>query len=767
MGQFGIGQPVRRLEDQRFLTGTGRYADDVVKDGLVFAAFVRSPVAHARVVAVASNAARSAPGVIKIYTGADWTGRGFGPIPIRTQLTNVDGSELVVPDRWPLATEKVRHVGDPVAMVIATSRHAAEDAAELIDVTYEDLDVAATVEAAAADGAPRIHDDRPGNIVMDWQCGDATKAATGLADAAHVITCDLINNRVIPNSMEPRGVVASPGEDGGYELTGSIQNVFVYRDLITQTLNWDKADLRVFADDIGGGFGCKNQVQPEHFMVVLAASDLNLPVKWICGRSQGFLSDAHARALTTRVKLGLDADYRFTGLQIATRADIGAYCSTNGPMIPTTPTAAVLGGAYYIQNIYMRVTGYYTNTVPTDAYRGAGRPEATYLLERTIDKAARELGIDPMEIRARNLIPREAIPYTTALGRTFDSGDFPKVLDLCMAQSDRAGFAARQQASLANGYLRGWGMAFYLESTLGVPTEFASVTLQKDGAIEMRVGTQNAGMGHETSFSQLISEVLDVPLDKITYRHADTAGTPQGGGHGGSRSIQIGGSAVYLSANKVLDRLKALAGDLLEAAVEDVDYRDGAFRIVGTDQSVSFEAVLQSAPDAIAESHIYERENNTFPNGCHAIEVEVDPQTGSVSVEKVTVVDDFGTIVNPMIVHGQIMGGIAQGIGQALLEHTLYDAESGQLLSGSFMDYTMPRADNFPPFDITFFEDEPAKTNPMGVKGCGEAGTIGAMPAVVNAVVDALAGYGVTHLDMPLLEETIFAVTGGERPATR
>ena len=757
MGRFGIGQPVRRVEDQRFLTGQGRYGDDIRLENPCHVAFVRSPHACAEVIDIDTSTARVMPDVVAVYTGADLAGAGVAPIGIRSQLTNIDGTDLAPPPRYVLARGRVRHVGDPVAAIVAETRAAAVAAAEAVVVDYrEDVPVVAVADAAAH-GASLVHDERPGNVVFDWQIGDGEAAEAEFSKASHRVTCDLINNRIVPNSMEPRIAVAIP-DDGGVTLTGSIQNVFVYRDLVSAALGWDRERVRVYADDIGGGFGCKNQVQPEHILSVYAADDLGRPVKWVASRSEAFVTDAHARGLETRVELALDEDYRFTALGVRTRADIGAYCSTNGPLIPCMATAAVLGGAYDLQSVHMHVTGYFTHTPPTDAYRGAGRPEATYLLERTIDKAAAELDLDPVELRRRNLVRPDQIPYETALGKTLDCGDFPAVLEEGIATADRPGYAARKRDSEAKGLLRGLGIGAYMESTLGVPSEFARVGIAKDGAAEIVVGTQNAGMGHETSFRQLVAEILDIPLEAISYKHADTGAMPQGGGHGGSRSIQIGGSAVHFAAGKVLERLKHHAGDLLEADALDIEYGDCLFRVTGTDSTATLEMVLQAMPEDVREAHIYKRENFSFPNGVHVCEVELDPETGRIAIDRYTVCDDFGRIINPMIVLGQVMGGIAQGLGQAVLEHTAFDAQSGQMLSGSLMDYALPRADSFPEPRISFFEDAPAISNPLGVKGCGEAGTIASLPAVVNAVVDALHPYGVTHVDMPLLPEKLWRI---------
>jgi carbon-monoxide dehydrogenase large subunit len=758
MGRFGVGQAVRRVEDLRFLTGQGQYAPNRRFAGELHGAFVRSPHAFAEIVAVDTRAAQAMPGVQQVYSGADWLARGFKPLASRSKLQNVDGSPLVAPPRFPLAHETVRHVGEPVVLVVARSRQQAIDACEAVVVDYRERQPVVDVAAAGAVGAPLVHNQNPGNVAFDWQVGDADKAAVSLAGAHHVVTCDLVNNRVVPTSMETRSAIAGPaGPDGeGYWFTGSIQNVFAYRALLADCLGLEVRHLRVYALDIGGGFGCKNQVQPEHAAILMAARDLGCPVRWTASRSEAFVADAHARGLTTTVELGLTDEFDFTALRVRTAADLGAYCSTNGPLIPTAATAAVLGGAYRLADVYMRVQGRFTNTPPTDAYRGAGRPEATYLLERTIDKAAAQLGVDPAELRRRNLVAPGEMPYITYLGRKLDCGNFPAVLDAGLKQADWSTREERREVAKSSGRLFGIGIGFYMESTLGVADEFANVSVTRDGLARITVGTQNAGMGHETSFRQLVSEVLDLPPDAISYIHADTGAMPQGGGHGGSRSMQIGGSAVHLAARQVLDKLKVQAGDLLEADFVDIEFSDGEFRVVGTDRMIPLARVLRALPADLSEDHIYQRENFTFPNGCHVCEVEVDPDTGHVDIMAYCVCDDFGRIVNPMIVRGQVLGGIAQGLGQAMLEHTVFDPDSGQILSASLMDYALPRADTFPLAKMQFYQEEPAISNPLGVKGCGEAGTIGALPAFVNAVVDALAPHGVTHLDMPLRPETVW-----------
>jgi carbon-monoxide dehydrogenase large subunit len=765
--RFGLGQPVRRLEDARFITGTGTYVDDRREPGMLHAGFLRSPLAHAEIRSVDATAARTAPGVVAVYTGEDWAKSGCKGIPLRPSIKQPDGSEPLAPLRPGLAVGRVRHVGECVAMVVAETLDAARDALDLITVDYDPLPAVTSAIAAAQSGAPLLFDEVPDNLSFRWEVGDAAKAKAALAGAARVVELELVNNRLVANPMEPRGVVAwfDPGRDR-FEFEGSIQNPFTFRALLADLFGWKPERLHARALDVGGGFGIKNQVQPEHAMVLFAVDRLRRPVKWFNDRSQSFQSDAHARDLFTKVRLGIDKDGRFVGLEVDTVANLGAYMSTNGALIPTMPTAAVLGGAYEIPAIFMGVRAFYTNTVPVDAYRGAGRPEATYLLERTVDVAARELGIAPAELRRRNLIRDDHLPYKTPLGRTIDCGAFTTVLDKALGLADAAGFARRAAAAKARGRRRGLGIAYYLEATLGPPSDTARIEFAADGTATISVGTQSNGQGHETSFAQLAAAEFGIAPDRIRFRQADTDATPEGGGHGGSRSLHLGGTAVSLAAKKVVEKGKTIAAHLLEAAAADIEYAPGTYRIAGTDRTLGFDEVVRAAFDparlppgsepGLGDQARYEREAFNYPNGAHVCEVELNPRTGVARVERYTVVDDFGRVINPLIVRGQVVGGVVQGVGQALYEEAVYDAETGQLLAASFNDYCLPRADNLPPIEVALFEEAPTKTNPLGVKGCGEAGATGSPPAVVNAVLDALAEWGVRHLDMPLTPEKIW-----------
>ncbi|MGB0843171.1 MAG: xanthine dehydrogenase family protein molybdopterin-binding subunit [Alphaproteobacteria bacterium] len=757
--KFGVGQSVRRVEDQRLLTGNGKFSDDLSKEHQLHAVFVRSPHAHALIKSVDITEAIQSNGVVRVYTGADLLAANVQPIGIRTELTNIDGTPLFVVPRQVLEPNVVRHVGDCVAAVIAHTPEQAMFAAEQINVEYEILEAVCSPKKALDANAPPLHQSRPDNLCFDWQAGDKQKARTALGNAHHRFSFDIKNNRVVPNPMEPRSVIVWPETDGTFTLCGSIQSVFTFQDLISRALNWDKNKLRCYCEDMGGGFGAKNQVQPEHILVTYAAADLNAPVKWTANRSEAFLSDIHARAILSNVSIGINDDLEITGVIVDSIADIGAYCSTNGPLIPTIATAVVFGGAYDIQSLYMHVRGAYTNTVPTDAYRGAGRPEVTFMLERAIELTAAKLNVNSNDIRRRNLIPTAKIPYKNAMGMNIDAGNFAGLFERMLAAENQGEIEQRKTKSLEQGHYRGVGYAFYMEATLGPPSEYAKLVLTKDGHLELNVGSQNAGMGHETALKQLIHQQTGVGLERISYRHADTDATPIGGGHGGSRTMVVAGTAVWQTTKLLVDKIKDVAADELEVSPSDLEFSEGSVCVMGTDMKLTLEqvakAVSQSSADILSADFTYNRENNTFPYGFHICEVEVDPDTGQIQIERYQVLDDFGTIINPMITKGQIMGGVAQGLGQALMENVEYDTE-GQLLSASFMDYSMPRSGDIPNMDISFFEDVPSPSNPLGVKGCGEAGAIGATPAVTNAVMDALKPLGIEHLDIPLTPHKVW-----------
>ena len=765
--RFGIGQPVRRVEDQRFLTGQGRYLDDFSFEGQLHARVLRSPHAHAEIRGLDTATAAAVPGVLAVLTGDDVAADGLGDIPAGATVTGRDGKPNHVPPRPALAQGKVRFVGEPVALVVAESLQAARDAVELIAVDYADLPPVVATERALDLDAPQVHEGAPGNLCMDWEKGDKAATDAAFAEAAQVTTLDLVNNRVVVNPIEPRGCIGLWDPEGaGYTLYNAGQAVHgISRMVATGVLKTTPDKLRVISPDVGGGFGTKNFVYPEMALVLWAARRLGRPVKWIAERTEGFVSDTQGRDHVMRAELALAADGRFLALRIASTANLGAYVSTFGAMIPTNPVAVVLGGVYDIPAIHYRVKGVFTNTVPVDAYRGAGRPEAAYAMERLVELAALELGVDPLELRRRNFIKPEAMPYTTGVGSVLDCGEFERILDRLLETSDHAGFAARRRDSEGRGRLRGRGFACYFEATLGQPSEKTEVRFEEGGGVTVLAGTMSNGQGHETTYAQILHQQLGLDFDSIRFLQGDTGEIAVGGGHGGSRSMQLGGSALLAAAEIIEEKAKRLAGHLLEAAPADIELAEGSCRVVGTDLKIGLPELARIARDparlpegmepGLDAVGGYEREANTFPNGAHVAEVEVDPETGAVRLAAYHVVDDFGTLLNPMITAGQVHGGVAQGVGQALLERTVFDRESGQLLSGSFMDYCLPRADDLPDIDVAF-EPVPTETNPLGVKGCGEAGCIGALPAVMNAVVAALQPYGLRHLDMPATPERVW-----------
>jgi carbon-monoxide dehydrogenase large subunit len=757
MGEFGIGQPMRRKEDERFLLGRGNYVDDLPAEGHLVGFVVRSHAAHAEIRRLKVEAARRAPGVHAVLTGEDYRAAGLGPLPCMSDI----GAEIIRPERYPLQSERVRHVGDPVAFIVADSLALARDAADLVEIDYEPLaPVIEAVDALDAD-APEIWPEAPHNQAFQFRAGDAGAVAEAFSRAAHVIDLELVNNRVVVAAMEPRGAIAEyePDEDR-LTLRFSGQAIHGLRtQLASRVLRIPEEKLRLIAPDVGGGFGMKNFLYPEYALLLFVARELRRPVRWVAERSEDFVSDTQARDQVTKVALALDDDHRFLALKVDTVANLGAYLSTNGPLIPTRPTMIVLGGCYRIPAIDFRVRGVFTNTVPVDAYRGAGRPEASYIIERLVEHAAHELGIEPSELRRRNFIDPGDMPYRTALGQTLDCGDFAGTMDKALALADRAGFETRRRASEAKGHLRGLGMASYYEATLGIPQEAAEVRFEADGRVAMVVGTQSNGQGLETGYAQILNDLLGVHPDRVHLIQGDTALVATGGGHGGSRSTQLGGNALFKAAEQVRERGRELAAEHLEVAAADIELEGGTFRVVGTDRAVGLldlaaehRADGRSLLDARAE---YQREAFTFPNGTHVCEVEIDPETGAVAIERYAICDDFGRVINPLLVEGQVHGGTVQGIGQALLERTVYEGGTGQLVTGSFMDYAIPHAADMPSFLFTMNE-VPTTTNPLGVKGCGEAGCVGALPAVMNAVVHALRERGITQIDMPATPEKIW-----------
>jgi carbon-monoxide dehydrogenase large subunit len=775
----GIGAAVRRVEDARFLLGRGRYVGDVTLPGELHCVVVRSPHAHAVIRTIDATPALARPGVVAAFTGADMAADNVGPMRAFWIIRSADGRSMAEPPRFALARGQVRHVGEPVAAVFAETPAAAMDGAENILVDYAPLAAVTETRAALIAGAPQLHANAPGNVCFRWERGDAAAVERAFAAAAHITSLDLLNNRLVGAAIEPRAVLAMP-DPAATRLTiyDSTQTPHLVRRFLAEEMGLSESDLRVIAPDVGGGFGYKGKHYPEETIVAWAARRLRRPVKWVATRAESFLADNQARDHVTRAAVALDAGGHFLALRVETFANLGAYVSTFGAAIPSAIYSSLLAGPYRTPAIHVSVTGVFTNTLPTDAYRGAGRPEACYVLERLADQAARELTIDRGEIRRRNMIPATAMPYKTPIGPTYDSGDFPAVLKRALDLADYRGFEARRRA-IAPGRLRGIGIACYVESSGVAPSRFAGalgaragffesavIRVRPDGGVQAMLGTHSHGQGHETTFAQIVASRLGVPLAKVEIVEGDTDRVPFGTGTFGSRSIAVGGSALDRAAMKIITKGKAIAAHLLEVAVADVEFSAGWFRIAGTDRRVDFASVaraahvphdypLETLEPGLEESAFYDPPNFAFSNGVHVAEVEVDCDTGAVRIVAYRAVDDMGTVINPMIVEGQIQGGVAQGIGQALTERCAYDA-SGQLLSGSFMDYALPRADEVPEVVSEFDETQPCTHNPLGAKGCGEAGSIAAPAEIVNAVIDALAPLGVRDLEMPLTPERVW-----------
>ncbi|MDF1793349.1 MAG: xanthine dehydrogenase family protein molybdopterin-binding subunit [Thalassobaculaceae bacterium] len=772
MAKFGIGQGMKRLEDQRFLTGTGQYTDDLPFDDALKAVVLRSPIAHGDITALDVSAATRAPGVKAVLTGADVTADGLKPLPCGALLKGTDGKKAVGPDYPLLVTDRVRHVGDAVALIVAETMDQARDAAELIEIDYAERP--AVPGLAAIDSGAVVWDAAPGNLCLDWETGDAAAVKDGFARAATVAELSLVNNRIIVNSIEPRGAVGVADPAGGtVTLYVSTQGPHGVRDVIAKVLNIDPAKFRCVSPDVGGGFGMKIFPYREHALVLWAAQKLGRPVKWIAERGESFVSDTQGRDHVSHAKVAMDETGRFLALSVDTKADLGAYLSLYGPAIPTVAGSGMLAGLYTTPAIHVRVRNYFTNTLPVDAYRGAGRPEAAYLVERLVDVAAKVAGLPRDEIRRRNFIPASSMPFTTALGETYDSGDFTAHLDKALAKADWAGIETRRAESAKHGKLRGIGISTYVEACGGGGPEWSDIRIEPDGTITVPIGTRSTGQGHETAYTQLVAEAFGVDNDKVKVVQGDTAAIENGSGTDGSRSLPAGGSALHMAIQSVSAKARMLASYLLEAADSDLELADGKFTVVGTDRSITLGALATAASDpsklpdgidpGLEAKEMYKPAASTYPNGTHVCEVEIDPDTGIVELIQFTVVDDFGEVVNPVLLEGQVHGGVAQGVGQALLEHTVYD-ESGQLVTGSLMDYCLPRADDVPPVNFSMSPTR-CTTNPLGVKGCGEAGAIGAPPAVINAVLDALAPVGVTDIDMPATPDRIWAAIQAARPA--
>ena len=775
MSKFGLSQPVRRVEDPRLLKGNGRYTDDITPPGTLHGVVLRSPHAAARITTMDATAAKALPGVAAIYTSADLKADKIGALPCAVSLTNRDGSSQASPRRPVLADGAVHHVGDPVAFIVADTVQTARDAAELIDVQYDVLPSATDLATATSPGQALVWADVPNNVCFDWEIGDKAATDALFAKAAKTVSITVVNNRVVPSSMEARASLAEFDQDTGrWTLYANTQGGWLIKNLMAGPVFGVEPDkFRVITPDVGGGFGMKLFLYPEHVLTCYAARKLGKPVKWASERSEAFLSDTQGRDNVTTGEIAVDAGGKFLALRTRNMAGMGAYLSNFGPFIPTMAGTGVLASVYGFQAVYANVIGVFTNTVPVDAYRGAGRPEANYLVERLIDAAARELGIDRVELRRRNMVPPSAMPHSTPVGKKYDSGDFVRVLDAALGKMDWQGFAGRRAEAAARGQRRGLGLSYYLEATGGDPTERAEIRFADDGFVDVYVGTQSTGQGHETAYVMLTADKLGIDGEKIRIRQGDTDMIPVGGGTGGARSLYSEGQAIFAAAATVIEKGKKAASEALEAAPADIVFEGGRFSIVGTDRGMDIITLAAAQREKAAAGHdvttldaaeIAKIDAHTFPNGCHMAEVEVDPETGHVQVVRYIVCDDVGKAVNPLIVRGQVHGGVAQGFGQAVLERTAYDPESGQLLSGSFMDYALPRAADLPDIEVEFVE-VPCLTNPLGVKGAGEAGAVGSPPAVMNAVVDALSVSGVTHIDMPATPEKVWRALAEARAA--
>jgi carbon-monoxide dehydrogenase large subunit len=771
-GSFGISQHVLRREDQNLVTGAGNYSDDTRFEGQSFVAFLRSPVAHAAIKTVDLSAAKAAPGVIGAFTGEDLRAAGIGDIPNMTPFANHDGSPMHLSSRPALAVGKVRHVGEIVAMVIAETGGQAADAVELVEFDFDSLPTIVDVEEAIADGAPQLWDNMPNNTCLDFRIGDADRADAAFAGAAHITKLRLKTNRIVAASMEPRSATARWDTDKDrYELVSGSQGVIAMRRMLAEAIfQVPPEKMHVVTHDVGGGFGMKTQAYPEYVACLFAAKALGRPVKWQGTRSESFLADNQARDGVMNGELAFDGDGKIVGMRVDMVAAMGGYLSSHGPAAATRNVCNCLTGCYDNPALHFRVRCVMTNNIPIGPYRGAGRPEAAYMLERLMDKAAREMGLDRIELRRRNFIDPAAMPYTTSLAQTYDSGEFAAAMDKALELADWDGFPARRTASEQNGKLRGLGMACFVETAGGYLEEGAKIEFAEDGIVEAILAVQSNGQGHATSFAQVVADRLDVPFEKVRIVEGDSDNTPATGfASVASRSAALASGAISVTIDAVLDKGRKLAGHILEAAEADIEYAGGAFRVAGTDREIDiFDLAARvkttadlpgDLPPSLDSEEDFTSPEQTYPNGCHVCEVEIDPDTGVIDVVGYTAVDECGTVINPMIVHGQVHGGVAQGLGQVLGEHAIYD-DDGQLLAGSFMDYMMPRADDLPSMKLGF-HSVPCTTNPIGAKGAGEAGTTGALPAGMNAILDALSARGITEMDMPATPDKVWTALNG------
>ena len=757
MVKFGVAQPVTRKEDLRLLTGGGRYVDDTAPEGAAWVHFLRSPVAHARLLQVDATEARKAPGVLAVFTAEDLEGKLRNSMDAGV-VQNRDGTPGAAPIRPILAADKVAYVGEAVAAVVAETQAQARDAAELIELNYEELPVA--FDTALAQEQPEVHPEVAlKNVAFDWAFGDEAATKQAFAEAAHVVELPLINNRVIATPMETRGAWAEWDGQKLHVATNG-QGVWGLKRELSKKIGLAPEQVRITNPDVGGGFGMKAFNYPEHFIVGLAAKELGRPARWMADRSESAMTDAMGRDHVTVARGAFDADHKLQAIHFSVIAGLGAYNSPFGQYIPSEVAKNVLPGVYDVQVGLFEVKGVYTNTCPVDSYRGAGRPEAIYQIERLMDAAARQFGMSPAEVRRKSFIPKDKFPYKTLVGQTYDVGDFDRVMTRCLQEADWDGFEARRAESAKRGMLRGRGLATYIESILGAQNETAKIEFAEDGGYNLYVGTQSNGQGHETVYAQILHERSGLPYDKIRVIQGDSDLIKTGGGTGGSRSVTMQGNAINAASDDMVEKFRPMAEEELEVSGGDLVFEEGAFRVAGTDRMVTLESLGAKARSlGNLEMLVHETENTvpgrSFPNGCHICEVEIDPDTGHTQVVKYTVVDDFGLLMNPVLAIGQVHGGVVQGVGQAINEQVVYD-ESGQLLTATFMDYSLPRAYEVP--DMPFFhEGTPSTANAIGMKGCGEAGTVGALAAVTNAALDAVSAAGVSHVDMPLTPQRVWS----------
>ncbi len=763
--KFGVGQAVTRIEDQRFLTGTGQYTDDVNLPNQAHAFILRSPHAHAEIARLDVEAARAAPGVLGVLTNEDAKADGLGLLPCGVTPKNRDGSPCYVPPHPVLAEGRVRFVGEEIAAVIAETLDQARDAAELIAIDYGVLPAAIGTERAIQKDTPRVRDDAPDNVYLDWEIGDEKATEDAFAKAARVVTLDVLNGRIVVNAIEPRAAVGAYDDAGNYTLYAQTQGSHALRDTAADIIfHAPRDNFRVVTPDVGGGFGMKASLYTEYVIVMWAAEKIGRPVKWTGDRSSAFLSDSHGRDKITRAELALDENNKTIGLRMDTLSNLGAYLTDYGPGTATSAGGGLRTGVYAIPAAYARVRAVMTNSVPVNAYRGVGAAECCYFIERLIDTAAREVGMDPAAFRLLNYIPAEAMPYETQMAHTYDSGNFAQATEEAQRIAGWSSIAERRAEAQARGKLRGIGMAYYIEARAGPAAgpDNAVLRIEPDDRVTLLIGGKSTGQGHETAYAQLITDFLGVPFESITVHEGDTNDLPEGGVTGGSRSMVVGGGAIRGAADDIIEQGRAVAAERLEAAPSDIEFSEGQFTVAGTDRRVSlFEAAVAireatgSGVAPLSGAGEYVPESNTYPNGCHICEVEIDPGTGALDIIAFTVVDDFGTVVNPLLLAGQVHGGVAQGVGQAAMEQTVYDRESGQLLTGTFMDYAIPHAMDLPDISSSW-KGVPCRNNAFGIKGAGEAGAVGSTPAVINAVIDALSEVGVNHFDMPATPDRIW-----------